>query len=283
MDTARASIQRNLLSNAISQAVCKSLNAKGLTVEYISFPQCVPHDYQGYKRKLLKAIDQLQPNLLIPMGNSYNMAKFREEILPASLPTVLIDESAKIALLDNKVRCSRLATSLGIPQPHFYETPEEVDAFPVIFKKERSFGGSGVYKPESLDALRNLAKKEQEVPGRQFLIESFIEGNDYSIDVVRVGSFWQSGVYKSLSKSQRQGPATKRRAVDFPLLDQYARILLDYVDYQGVCGLDFRVDAEGNAYFLECNPRFTGGIATQIKAGFDIPFTLVYQWLRHRI
>lgn len=53
-----------------------------------------------------------------------------------------------------------------------------------------------------------------------------------------------------------------------------ARTILEHLDYQGVCGFDFRVDNSGNVRLLECNPRFTGGVAAQAAAGFDIPWTL---------
>ena len=53
-----------------------------------------------------------------------------------------------------------------------------------------------------------------------------------------------------------------------------ARTILEHLDYQGVCGFDFRVDNSENVRLLECNPRFTGGVAAQAAAGFDIPWTL---------
>ena len=58
-----------------------------------------------------------------------------------------------------------------------------------------------------------------------------------------------------------------------PELEMYAKRLLDYVDYQGVCGLNFRYDNNtGRVAYIETNARFTGGLATPIKAGFDILF-----------
>ena len=60
-----------------------------------------------------------------------------------------------------------------------------------------------------------------------------------------------------------------------PELIEYSRAFLDAVDYNGVCGLDFRYDNEsGRIGFIEMNARFTGGLATPIAAGFDIPYML---------
>ena len=54
-----------------------------------------------------------------------------------------------------------------------------------------------------------------------------------------------------------------------------ARKLLDYVDFHGVCGLDFRFDPDNDRIaYIETNARFTGGLATPVAAGFDIPWVL---------
>lgn len=75
------------------------------------------------------------------------------------------------------------------------------------------------------------------------------------------------------------GPAGYREVLHDgdPVLEKMracARTILEHLDYQGVCGFDFRADTSGNVRLLECNPRFTGGVAAQAAAGFDIPWTL---------
>ena len=64
--------------------------------------------------------------------------------------------------------------------------------------------------------------------------------------------------------------------MNVPELEEYARRILDYVNFKGVCGLDFRYDPKsGKAAFIEINARFTGGLATPVAAGFEIPW-IVY-------
>ncbi len=75
------------------------------------------------------------------------------------------------------------------------------------------------------------------------------------------------------------GPAGYREVLHDgdPVLEKMracAGTILEHLDYQGVCGFDFRADTSGNVRLLECNPRFTGGMAAQAAAGFDIPWTL---------
>lgn len=62
-----------------------------------------------------------------------------------------------------------------------------------------------------------------------------------------------------------------------PQLEAEAIKLMNAVDFHGVCGLDFRYDPQTNRIaYIETNARFTGGLATPVAAGFDIPW-IVYK------
>lgn len=251
----------------IGPAVGRSLAAHGYSVQLVDFAQNTLRDEPGYRRELNRAVAQFNPRMIVPIGNQTAIARLK----PSMTQIVPVGDAATVELLDSKVRCSALAAELGIRQPRMYSSAFDVDSFPVIFKRDRSFGGSGVLRPRSREALQRLIEHEPESP---YLIEELIEGTDFSVDAVRCGDFFQAACYRSLS-NRGQGPSTQREPVQREDLCHIARRILDHVDYQGVCGMDFRVSNDGTAYFLECNPRFTGGIETQIAAGFDIPYLLV--------
>lgn len=255
---------------SIGQVVERQLTAHGYTVQLVDFPQNTFKDEKGYRRELTKAIRACSPRMVIPVGNQIAISRMKP-MLPPEI-AVPVADAATVELLDSKLGCSSVAHELGILQPRMYASVSEVETFPVIFKRDRSFGGSGVYRPESREALQRLADHEPQNP---YLIEEFIEGTDFSVDAVRCGDFFQSGCYRSLSIRGGQGPSVERETVQREDLCHIARRILDHVDYNGVCGMDFRVSGGGKAYFLECNPRLTGGIETQISAGFDIPQLLL--------
>ena len=266
----------------IGAMVAESLRAHGLAVMQMDFVQNTPRDEAGYRRTLLHAVEACRPRMIWPIGHPLALSRLVHgtdtDIAPRlteRLRGLLGDICVPVAkpdviqLLDSKVDCSRLAGEQGIPQPVLYASAEEVKAFPVIFKRERSFGGSGVYKPESVEALRRLMANER---GRRFLIEEFVEGEDVSVDMVRWGDEFHAACYRTLSRRQGQGPADSREPCEAPAIIAYGRRLVEAVGYEGVCGMDFRVGTDGRICFLECNPRFTGGVATQVAAGFDIPW-----------
>lgn len=251
----------------IGEIVAKDLTAHGRNVVLVDFPQNIFRDFSGYRRELFKAIDRYHPEMVIPVGDQLALAK-----LSAGLPygTIAATDSEKnISVLDSKFHTYKLAESLEIPQPRLFteeDAPEKV-----IFKRDVSFGGSGVHLPKSRKSLHNLIDHEN---GTDYLIEEYICGEDISVDCIRFGGYFRAGCYKSISRTYTQGPAVTRMATDCPDAVKFAKIILDSIDYQGVCGMDFRRVADGKLYFLECNARFTGGLDTQIENGFDIPILL---------
>ena len=276
----------------IGPDVRDTLAAHGLDVRIMDFPQNVQRDEFGYRRLLMKTVAACRPGMIMPIGNPVTLAKIAEEAAagesPRSFPGICdgivfaVEKLEKVRQLDGKVCCSALAASLGIRQRNIYSSPEEAGDRQVIFKRDVSFGGQGVHLPWNRKSLENLIAHQS--PGEPYLIEDFIEGEDSSIDVLRMPGFLRTACYRVVShhpaKNARpgnrgaMGPSVEREACVFPEIENMALRILEHLDYNGVCGMDFRVDADGVPYFLECNPRFTGGVAFQVKAGFDIPWLL---------
>lgn len=290
------------------------LASHGLRTSAIPFMQNVFRDEPGYRRTLVRAIADYRPGIVFPIGHPLAMSRFKGLLdYGVPLGTVLncrkvddlwkeavsnvriaVEKEETVRLLDSKVRCHILARELGIMRPAVYDTPEDVPAgMKVIFKRDVSFGGHGVHLPKDIGALERLIAHQS--PGEPFLIEEFIEGADYSLDAVRWGGKMVSGGYRCLPTessfraagrygaaclpAKGFGPAGYREVLHDgdPVLEKMrtcARTILEHLDYQGVCGFDFRADTSGNVRLLECNPRFTGGVAAQAAAGFDIPWTL---------
>lgn len=246
-----------------------SLESHGLHVVRVEFPQNIFHDEWGYRRAVANALREWRPSLIMPVGSSLALSRFRSGI-PESI-RVAVEAEDKLRLLDSKVASSALASELGVPQPHMFASADEVGDGQVVFKRDVSFGGHGVHLPWTRKSLIHLI--EHQSPGEPYLIEEYIEGTDYSVDAVRWNDTFRASCYRTLSRNGL-GPSSSRELVDFPEIESYARLMLDHIAYNGVCGFDFRVDVSGKPFFLECNPRFTGGLATQVEAGFDIPWML---------
>lgn len=251
----------------IGPEVKSALESEGLKVRQAEFPQNVYRDEFGYCHCLVKAIEECSPGMIFPIGHPLALSRLKHKVPPGII--VPIETEDKIRLLDSKVQSSALVSRLGIRQPAMYESPETAGDNQLIFKRDVSFGGHGVHMPRTKESLRRLI--EHQSPGEPFLIEDWIDGDDYSVDCLRWDGYFKAGCYKVLCH-QGKGPSLKRETCSFPEIEAAAKRILDSVDYHGVCGMDFRVDSGGRPYFLECNPRFTGGVSTQVQNGFNIPF-----------
>lgn len=274
----------------IGPTVRDDLSGRGLDVVLVDFPQNTPRDFFGYRRGLLKAVETLRPKAVLPIGDALAMARVAEEpaagaASQAARATFVVADAEAVALLGSKVRCYALAESLGLRQPRRFTFEEVLDRIRdegdteredigVIFKRDISFGGSGVHRPRSISALKHLIEHENGTP---YLIEEYIPGEDLSTDCIRTENYFRAESYISTGRDYTQGPSVGRIKTDCPEAAATARRILDALGYRGVCGFDFRRTPDGLLYLLECNPRFTGGLKTQIESGFDIPHILLAQ------
>lgn len=219
---------------------------------------------------LVTKVNELKPKVLLPTHDESVIIMRHRDRLPADL--IIPYESEELLLtLANKAKATSLACAAGVPIPKVYGEVDEVAEYPVVFKTVIGNSAKGVYFPDSREELLKCMESNK---GEETLLEEWIGGTDYSVDCVRWDGFWQSSVYHALvTKTNGGGTTTQREMVSVPELEKYARMLLDSVDFHGVCGLDFRYDPEtGRTAFIEVNARFTGGLATPITAGFDIPW-----------
>lgn len=223
---------------------------------------------------LLKKVEELRPKMLLPTHDDGVVIARHRDKFPKWL-VIPIESEEKLLNLSNKKTATRLASEAGVPIPKVYTDTSEVQYYPVVFKSVIGNSAKEVFFPKSKFELDSLIEKFQD---KETLLEEWIGGGDVCVDCVRYGDFFQASVYRALvTKTDGGGTTTQREIIEMPMLIEYAKRLLDYVDYNGVCGLDFRVDSENNRIaFIEMNARFTGGLATPIAAGFDIP-AILYQ------
>lgn len=221
---------------------------------------------------LLSKIRELKPKVLLPTHDeSVVIMRHREEF-----PEDLIIPYADVEMLVNiadKAWATQKAKEAGVPTPVVYKKAADVTQFPCVFKTVIGNSAKTVFFPKNVEELCELVKKYKD---ERTLIEEKIGGTDYSVDCIRWNGFFVSSSYHALvTKTDGGGTTTQREIVSAPELEKFAKILLDYVGYQGVCGIDFRWDPKNNRIaFIEVNARFTGGLATPITAGFDIPWIL---------
>lgn len=218
---------------------------------------------------LLEKIRLYNPNILIPTHDEGMIIAKHRNRFPDNL-IIPIDEYDNLNRLSDKYIATLKALELGIPIPKIINR-NEVVKFPVVFKTRFGNSAKGVFFPANqieLDLLKDKYKEDIA------FIQEKVGGIDHSVDCIRFGDFFYATIYRAIvTKTHGGGTTTQRIIVDIPIMIQYARKILDNVNYKGVCGLDFKYDPQtGDLAFIEVNARYTGGLATPIIAGFDIPY-----------
>lgn len=111
-----------------------------------------------------------------------------------------------------------------------------------------------------------------------FMIQEFIPGSGAGVfalyDKGRAVTFF---AHQRLREKPPQGGVSvlsQSIAVD-PLLQSYARQLLDHVNWHGVAMVEFRISPQGHPYLMEVNTRFWGSLQLAIDSGVDFPRWLV--------
>lgn len=275
--------------NRVGYTILRSLSDKGLKVwtadtssknicsmskfcaGSFSYPDPFTNEREFIKC-LKEKIQELHPKVLMPTHDESVVIMRHRDEFPKEL-IIPYDREELLLNLANKAWATSNAGAVGVPVPEVYADNSEVKRFPVVLKTVMGNSAKGVYFPNSSEELLSIQRKLKDY---ETLLEEWIGGSDYSVDCIRWDGFWKSSVYRALiTKTNGGGTTTQREIVSIPRLEQYAKKLLDSVGFHGVCGMDFRYDPQtGRAAFIEVNARFTGGIATPVAAGFDIPWII---------
>ncbi|GAB6866672.1 MULTISPECIES: ATP-grasp domain-containing protein [Bacteroides] len=266
-------IVKNLTKHGLRVIVCDTsttniCSKSHYAVGSFSYPDPFTEE-AAFITVLKKAVETHKPKVLLPTHDeSVIIAKHRSEF-PKDLVIPVVDADLQLLLAD-KYQTAMIAKELGIPYPKNIDDISMCD-YPIVVKTKVGNSAKGVFFPKTQKEAEILITEY----GREnLLISEFIGGCDYSVDIVCSKEQVFASVYQAMvTKTEGGGTTTQRVMVDEPKLIEYAIRFVKYVGYEGVLGFDWRVDKErGKVAFIEINARYTGGLATPVCAGFDIPW-----------
>ena len=139
-------------------------------------------------------------------------------------------------------------------------------SFPVFIKPITGSGSVGAQKISDLNFLELLFNSQEGL-----IIQSYIEGQEYSVDVYRdTNSNEVVSIFTKKKISMRAGESDK--AVSFKD-EKLFSLIKDLVDKLGASGpIDIDIfDADDELYILEVNPRFGGSYPHAYECGENFP------------
>ena len=199
-----------------------------------------------------------------------NDSRFREQGSPA----LLISGQRTIGLCRDKSKSEAYLRSLGIGRPIPGISLNEAGAaaldYPVVVKPKNGRSSQNLRTIEQPDALRYL-QQEMRAEAGNYLVQKKLAGDVITVDVVRDP---RDGATVCLPRREllRTGTGAGLTVEVFydPVLEDDCRQIAGALGVCGCVNFEFIEDQAGVRHFLECNPRFAGGVAFSCLAGYDM-------------
>ena len=157
----------------------------------------------------------------------------------------------------------KLCVENKIPTPQIFNTYKEVKKLKKKkYVKKKIFGHSSL----GLKIIKKIKKNDFE---KDFLIQKFIEGQEYHMDILNDanGNFLNSCTKKKLS--MRFGETDIAKLENSRSFFNFSKKISKIFRHVGNLDCDFILDKKGKLHFIDFNPRFGGGYAFTHSFGFD--------------
>lgn len=234
------------------------------------------------------------PNVLAntPVDLVFNISegfkgRNRESQVPALLELLDIPYSgsdpATLAIALDKSLAKRMVRQHGILTPNFTvmvtgkeKLPKELNQFPLIVKPNAEGSSKGVHPASVVHneaELRDTVRKVLDKYRQPALVEQYISGREFTVgllgerrpkvlpimEVVFLDPSERTPVYsfehkQDWSSKVRYDTPAKLEPVHQRAIERAARESFVALNARDVARIDFRMDAQGRVYFLECNP-----------------------------
>ncbi len=231
---------------------CDRISTEGLNDESGSWKQFL-------FEKTIAALAKDNFDFIVPRINS-------EHIDPLKRFAPILGNSLKsLEPLRDKWQCTRAASKQGLNVPKTEIATASLKSanrvFPLIFKPIRGSRGAGlrkVHSPGELEAL--LIEKAAD---KNCILQEYIQGESYNINFLSDGArlepiFVSRQLFsdpENLVYSGSVGPVEPEGIEEFV---EECTAFLEHFKIRGIVGVDFMVDSEGEAFFIEANPRIQG-------------------------
>lgn len=139
--------------------------------------------------------------------------------------------------------------------------------YPVVVKPYNGRSSQGLHYIDTYEQMKYFVE-QNDVSG--YLVQPKIEGDILTVDVIRnqktmtVGCVARKELLRTLN-----GAGTSVFVFRDKELESTCTKIAECLDINGCVNFEFIVNKEGKKYFIECNPRFSGGVEFSCLSGYD--------------
>ena len=203
----------------------------------------------------------------------------RKAVIPA-------DKAIDIAL--DKEKTWQLARELGVPAPASVLLSSvaeigQVQQFPVVLKPTHSKAMvDGELRTLAVAVVRNEVDRQEQlrrwIPLTPVQQQQYVSGRGIGVEFLfnQGRKVWHFAHERVHEYPLTGGASSYRRSINPPAaLLRDAERLLTGLHWHGVAMVEFKMDANGQYWLMEINPRLWGSLALSIDAGVDFPLGLL--------
>lgn len=252
----------------------------------------------NYLDSLLDAIKQHEINLIFSLNDLEVglLSANRDFIYKETGALVYVPPQETLRVCLDKWATFQFASAHGISAPQSWlsvsdalHSIEQAEAsFPLMVKPRWGSASIGLFKVDDADSLENAFTICTEAInssalanlGQQdaVIIQEFIEGPEYGVDVLFNKSQELIGFTAKRKLAMRAGETDKSVTVDRAPFEQSVSVIARQLPHRGNMDCDF-IERDGELYLLELNPRFGGGYPFTHLAGANHVRMLIDDYL----
>jgi protein-tyrosine-phosphatase/predicted ATP-grasp superfamily ATP-dependent carboligase len=278
----RAGVQVDL---AAETQDCVAMHSRYISRKLQQPPQQRAADFQSWLREQ----DRVRNYTLIVPATETSLLGLRQldENDPLRRKAVLAGDEALDVALD-KEKTWQLAHQLGVPTPSgillsTLSDIGQVQQFPVVLKPTHSkVIVDGALQTLAVAVVKNESERQEQLrrwlPLTQVQQQEYIHGRGVGVEFLfnRGRKIWHFAHERVHEYPLTGGASSYRRSIDPPaeMLHDAERLLIA-LNWHGVAMIEFKVDAKGQHWLMEINPRLWGSLALSIDAGVDFPMGLL--------
>jgi carbamoyl-phosphate synthase large subunit len=147
------------------------------------------------------------------------------------------------------------------------KTTGSLKGYPMILKPR--FGANS-----KLIFISNDKKTIKKFSNKSYICEKFIKGKEYSVDCYISPKSGIIGIVPRVRNEITGGEATLTTTEDNKTIKVISKKIIKIMKFIGPINLQF-IFYRKNYYFMEANPRMSGGVLAAIKAGLNIPNLMI--------
>lgn len=153
-----------------------------------------------------------------------------------------------------------------IPTYTIFSRNEIQNRVPLICKPKDGRSSQGITYIKSNDDWNVLLNKKD---AENYIVQPFIPGNIVTVDVVRQNDEMCIAIPRRELLRTLNGAGTSVYVFNDEKLEHDCVSLANMLNIVGCVNFEFIENEQGEYYFIECNPRFSGGVEFSCIAGYD--------------